>query len=135
MMLFLPVDTWLRLVGWLVLGLLIYFGFGYRQTIMAKAFWRQQPGNEGLTDEDYFRSDEYRRRTGTSLVFCVVVAAVALSLFAVAEVKWQRETLPEQLGFEPKTIVWLARGFAAFVVFLLLSTVVEWKRARAAVAG
>jgi amino acid transporter len=28
MMLFLPVNTWLRLVGWLALGLVIYFGYG-----------------------------------------------------------------------------------------------------------
>jgi APA family basic amino acid/polyamine antiporter len=132
MMLFLPVDTWLRLVGWLVLGLLIYFGFGYRQSIMARAFWRQQPGNEALTDDDFFRSDEYRRRTGTSLIFCVAAAALALFLFLLAEIKWHLGTLPELLTFEPQTIVWLARGFAAFVVFLLVATLVEWRQARTA---
>jgi APA family basic amino acid/polyamine antiporter len=29
MMLFLPVDTWVRLGAWLVVGLAIYLGYGY----------------------------------------------------------------------------------------------------------
>ena len=31
LMLSLPIITWLRFVGWLVLGMAIYFGYGYRQ--------------------------------------------------------------------------------------------------------
>jgi APA family basic amino acid/polyamine antiporter len=34
MMLFLPVATWLRLVGWLILGLLIYFFYGRRHSVI-----------------------------------------------------------------------------------------------------
>jgi APA family basic amino acid/polyamine antiporter len=34
MMLFLPVATWLRLVGWLVLGLLIYFFYGRHHSVI-----------------------------------------------------------------------------------------------------
>jgi APA family basic amino acid/polyamine antiporter len=30
MMVFLPLDTWLRLAGWTVIGLLIYFGYSVR---------------------------------------------------------------------------------------------------------
>ena len=33
MMLFLPVDTWLRLVVWLVIGLVIYFAYSMRQQL------------------------------------------------------------------------------------------------------
>jgi amino acid transporter len=36
MMLFLSVETWLRLVVWLVLGLLIYFLYGYRRSLVGK---------------------------------------------------------------------------------------------------
>ena len=35
MMLFLPWETWLRLVAWLVLGLVIYFSYGHRHSLLA----------------------------------------------------------------------------------------------------
>lgn len=36
MMLFLPVETWLRLVIWMVAGLIIYFAYGYRHSILGR---------------------------------------------------------------------------------------------------
>jgi amino acid transporter len=36
MMLFLPLDTWIRLVGWLLVGLLIYFSYGRRYSIVGQ---------------------------------------------------------------------------------------------------
>jgi APA family basic amino acid/polyamine antiporter len=36
MMLFLPVETWLRLVGWLILGLVIYFLYGRHHSVIGK---------------------------------------------------------------------------------------------------
>ena len=36
MMLFLPLGTWLRLLGWLGLGLLIYFLYGVRHSVLGK---------------------------------------------------------------------------------------------------
>jgi amino acid transporter len=37
MMLFLPVETWIRLVVWLFVGLLIYFGYSYRHSSVGKS--------------------------------------------------------------------------------------------------
>jgi APA family basic amino acid/polyamine antiporter len=31
-MVFLPPNTWIRLVIWLIIGLAIYFGYGYRKS-------------------------------------------------------------------------------------------------------
>jgi len=36
MMLFLPPMTWYRLLGWLAIGLIIYFGYGYWNSALAR---------------------------------------------------------------------------------------------------
>ncbi len=36
MMLFLPLDTWYRLVGWLVIGLVIYFSYSYFHSVVGR---------------------------------------------------------------------------------------------------
>jgi APA family basic amino acid/polyamine antiporter len=36
LMLGLPLDTWLRLLVWLVIGLGIYFGYGHRRSLVPK---------------------------------------------------------------------------------------------------
>jgi APA family basic amino acid/polyamine antiporter len=36
LMLFLSLETWIRLVVWLIIGLILYFTFGYRHSILRK---------------------------------------------------------------------------------------------------
>lgn len=43
MMLFLPVDTWLRLIGWLAIGLVIYFAYGRRHSVLGKQLHSDLP--------------------------------------------------------------------------------------------
>jgi amino acid transporter len=50
MMLFLPLTTWARLLGWLIIGLCIYFGYGMRRSIMAPSLEREL--GHGLTPQD-----------------------------------------------------------------------------------
>ncbi|MCU0962350.1 MAG: amino acid permease [Pirellulaceae bacterium] len=51
MMAFLPIDTWLRLVIWLALGLAIYLGYGYRHSRMGHELQRQMQ-TQGLSPTD-----------------------------------------------------------------------------------
>jgi amino acid transporter len=43
MMLFLPIITWLRLIAWLILGLIIYYFYGYRHSVLGKRLAEQPP--------------------------------------------------------------------------------------------
>jgi APA family basic amino acid/polyamine antiporter len=48
MMLFLPAETWLRLLVWLAVGLAIYFAYGYHRSLLARQLWGQLKA-EGLS--------------------------------------------------------------------------------------
>jgi APA family basic amino acid/polyamine antiporter len=47
MTLFLPIDTWIRLVAWLVVGLFIYFGYGMWRSTMRKEMLARGNGDPG----------------------------------------------------------------------------------------
>lgn len=77
MMLFLPLDTWIRLVVWLGVGLTIYLGYGFARSILASLMWRQIFSREDLPVEAYYHSDRYRLRLVLSFVFCLVMLILA----------------------------------------------------------
>jgi APA family basic amino acid/polyamine antiporter len=131
MMMFLPLETWMRLVGWLLLGLVIYFGYGYRHTIMARELWRQLAGNSDLPEDAYLQSPEYRRRVGSSLWFCVVVTIVAVAGSLVLGVLWLQDKLTTMLTFEPETMLWITAGATVFVALMLVANLLEWRKLQA----
>src|SRR5262249_48689905 len=94
MMLFLPIDTWLRLVGWLVLGLIIFVGYGFRHSALGQRRWLLATGL-GVEGESaaYFRSATYQRRLRFSLWFCLIAAGAALGLTGWLAWRWHERTL------------------------------------------
>jgi APA family basic amino acid/polyamine antiporter len=48
MMLFLPWDTWLRLIVWLGLGLIVYFSYGHRHSELGRELAPVENGAEGI---------------------------------------------------------------------------------------
>jgi APA family basic amino acid/polyamine antiporter len=134
MMLFLPVDTWLRLVGWLLVGMVIYIGYGYRHTALGRELWARLHGMaEEVGEAAYYQSATYRQRLNFSLAFCGTLCA--LSYLGLAWVAYLFETerlvVPYAL-VEPGTALCLIIGVSVFLSFMVVTNILERRKVRAA---
>jgi APA family basic amino acid/polyamine antiporter len=64
MMAFLPLDTWIRLIAWMMIGFDIYLSFGIRRSHLA------------TTDTAHDKRRSIRVTSNCGLALCVVLAVV-----------------------------------------------------------
>jgi amino acid transporter len=128
MMLFLPLDTWVRLVGWLLIGFVIYFGYGYRKAILGEEAWAESnPGPEALA-AGYVRSEFYRRRLKFALSFCAILTGLAILGASRVGFLWYSGTLEVPMALcKPLTAFLFMIGLILFLGFMALMNFLEWK--------
>jgi APA family basic amino acid/polyamine antiporter len=127
MMLFLPIDTWLRLIGWLLLGMIIFIGYGFRHSALGQRQWQQanHVGLEGIGN-GYYSSGTYRQRLRFSLWFCLIAAVVISAAFGWLLSLWSANTLSDVIpDINPIIVLLVVGGLAAFLVLMLALNVRE----------
>jgi hypothetical protein len=132
MMLFLPLETWLRLVGWLVIGMVILVGYGFRHSAMGRKQWLQGNGSSLEDDGAYYRSESYRRRLAFSLWFCLIASLAALGVSGWLYLRWHAGTLGGIISdINPLIVLIVAGGINAFLLLMLATNLREWLIRRA----
>jgi APA family basic amino acid/polyamine antiporter len=132
MMLFLPIDTWLRLIGWLVIGMVILVGYGYRHSALGQRQWLQDNHLSPDDADAYYRSPTYWRRLLFSLWCCLIAACASIGVTAWLMWRWYKETLGDVLAdLNPVVVLIVAGGVSAFLLLMFAMNLREWTRLRA----
>src|SRR5205807_7911469 len=139
MMMFLPLDTWIRLFGWLAVGLVIYLGYSYRHTTLGHELVARLSGQGiAVAAADYYRSSIYRQRLQFGLMLCSILCCLSLLWTAIACILYLLG--PARLAdafpvFDPSTTVAVSIGLSTFMIFMALVNIMEWRKLRASTAN
>jgi APA family basic amino acid/polyamine antiporter len=102
----LPLDTWIRLIDWMAIGLVIYFAYSYNNSNLAK---------EGAAAEAIAESSVPANYTPPIAALIAIVLCVVLTLYQVPYLMdLKSEVIPLNLGI--RLFAWIVTGILVGVL-------------------